>query len=208
MSRTTQPSTSTADSTAAAPLFPLNTVLFPGGPLPLRIFETRYVDMVRHCMRERCPFGVLLIRTGSEVGAGASGDTSEVGTTARIVDFNSLPDGLLGITCIGERKFKVTKRWQQGDGLNVGDIEYVAAEERVDLPGEFQHLGELLRKVLPELGDLYADVPKHFDDAAWVGCRLAEILPISMSERQYCLELDDPIVRLARLSPLIRKAEE
>jgi uncharacterized protein len=208
MSRTTQPSTSTADSSAAVPLFPLNTVLFPGGPLPLRIFETRYVDMVRHCMRERCPFGVVLIRAGSEVGAGASGEACAVGTTARIVDFNSLPDGLLGITCLGERKFKVLKRWQQADGLNVGDIEYLGAEERIDLPGEFQHLGELLRKVLPELGDLYANVPKHFADACWVGCRLAEILPISLSEKQYCLELDDPVVRLARLSPLIRKAEE
>jgi Lon protease-like protein len=109
---------------------------------------------------------------------------------------------------MGERKFKVTKRWQQGDGLNVGDIEYLGAEERIDLPGEFQHLGALLRKVLPELGDLYANVPKHFDDASWVGCRLAEILPLSFSEKQYCLELDDPVVRLARLSPLIRKAED
>jgi Lon protease-like protein len=208
MSRTTQTSASTADSTAAAPLFPLNTVLFPGGPLPLRIFETRYVDMVRHCMRQRCSFGVLLIRSGSEVGVGRTADTCEIGTTARIVDFNSLPDGLLGITCIGERRFRVVKRWQQDDGLHVGTIDYLPAQERLDLPGEFQHLGELLRKVLPELGDLYADVPKHFDDAAWVGCRLAEILPISLSEKQYCLELDDPLMRLARLSPLIRKAEE
>jgi Lon protease-like protein len=194
-------------SFAGAPLFPLNTVLFPGGPLPLRIFEPRYVDMVRHCMRERCPFGVLLIRAGSEVGAGAS-DTSQIGTTARIVDFNPLPDGLLGITCIGEHKFSVAKRWQQANGLNLGDIEYSEREERVDLPGEFLHLGELLRKVLPELGDLYANVPKHFSDASWVGCRLAEILPISLSEKQHCLELDDPVARLARLNPLIRRSDE
>src|ERR1041385_8048127 len=100
-----------------APLFPLNTVLFPGGPLPLRIFETRYVDMVRHCMRERCPFGVVLIRSGLEVGAAAVGDMCAVGTTARIVDFNGLPDGLLGISCIGERKFSLTRHWQQDNGL-------------------------------------------------------------------------------------------
>jgi uncharacterized protein len=190
------------------PLFPLNTVLFPGGPLPLRIFETRYVDMVRHCMRERCPFGVLLIRAGSEVGAAGAGDVCSVGTTARIVDFHGLPDGLLGITCIGERKFSVGKRWQQEDGLHVGEVEFAAPEEAMELPAEYEHLGQLLRKVLPELGDLYTRVPKHFSDAAWVGCRLAEILPIALSEKQYCLELDDPLARLARLNPLIRRAEE
>jgi uncharacterized protein len=190
------------------PLFPLNTVLFPGGPLPLRIFETRYVDMVRLCMRQRCPFGVVLIRAGSEVGASGTGEISTVGTTARIVDFNALPDGLLGITCIGERKFSVAKHWQQDDGLHMGDIEFAAPEEATDLPTEYHHLGDLLRKVLPELGELYAGVPKHFSDASWVGCRLAEILPIALTEKQYCLELDDPIARLARLNPLIRKSDD
>jgi len=188
------------------PLFPLNTVLFPGGPLPLRIFETRYVDMVRHCMRERCPFGVVLIRAGAEVGAVA--DTAEVGTTARIVDFNPMPDGLLGISCIGEQKFRVVRRWQESSGLNVADIALLPRDERVSLPGEFLHLGALLRKVLPELGELYAAIPMHPDDAAWVGYRLAEILPVSLSEKQQCLEIDDPLVRLARLDPLIRRTEE
>ncbi len=190
------------------PLFPLNTVLFPHGPLPLRIFETRYVDMVKYCMREQSPFGVVLIRAGSEVGTGAVGETSAVGTTARIIDFNSLPDGLLGITCQGERKFSVLRHWQQEDGLHLADVEFVDPEESLDLPLEYDHLGELLRKVLPELGEVYANVPKYFSNASWVGCRLAEILPIALSEKQYCLELDDPIARLARLSPFIRKAEE
>jgi uncharacterized protein len=196
------------DATAGAPLFPLSTVLFPGGPLPLRIFETRYVDMVRHCMRQHCPFGVVLIRAGSEVGSHAAGEMSVIGTTARIVDFSSLPDGLLGITCSGERKFTIKKHWQQADGLHLADIEFTPDEEPTDLPGEFFHLGDLLKKVLPELGDLYASVPKHFSDAAWVGYRLAEILPLSLAEKQYCLEVDDPVVRLQRLSPLIRKSEE
>ena len=88
------------------------------------------------------------------------------------------------------------------------DVEFSDPEEPVDLPLEYDHLGELLRKVLPELGELYANVPKRFSNASWVGCRLAEILPIALSEKQYCLELDDPIARLARLNPLIRKAEE
>jgi uncharacterized protein len=208
MPRTSVSSAAAAVTFAGAPLFPLSTVLFPGGPLPLRIFETRYVDMVRYCMRQSCPFGGMLIRAGSEVGAQSAGEMSLVGTTARIVDFSSLPDGLLGITCIGERKFSVTKHWQQSDGLHLGDIEFAAREKQIDLPGEFLHLGELLRKVLPELGELYANVPKHFSDASWVGCRLAEILPMSLAEKQYCLELDDPVARLARLNPLIRKSEE
>lgn len=176
--------------------------------MPLRIFEPRYVDMVRHCMRERCPFGVLLIRSGSEVGATGAGALATVGTTARIVDFNVLPDGLLGISCLGEKKFTVSRHWQKDDGLHLGEIEFAPVEAPVELPSEFHHLGELLRRVLPELGELYAHVPKHFSDAAWVGCRLAEILPLALSEKQFCLELDDPVVRLARLNPLIRKSDE
>jgi Lon protease-like protein len=190
------------------PLFPLNTVLFPGGPLPLRIFETRYVDMVKHCMRERCPFGVVLIRAGSEVGAAGTSEMCSVGTTARIVDFDVLPDGLLGITCLGERKFVVQHHWQKDDGLHLGEVEFAEAEAPIELPAQYRHLGELLRKVLPELGELYADVPKHFSDAGWVGCRLAEILPLALSEKQYCLEMDDPVARLARLNPLIRRADD
>ena len=108
-------------ATVELPLFPLNTVLFPDGLLPLRIFETRYVDMVGWCMREGSPFGVVPIRSGPEVGGVV--EAAELGTSARIVDFSKLPDGLLGITCKGERKFRVLKLWQRPDGLNVGEVE-------------------------------------------------------------------------------------
>jgi len=202
------PDTSSAPTAATAEvaLFPLNTVLFPGGPLPLRIFEPRYVDMVRRCMRERSAFGVVLILGGSEVGAVTS--TAEIGTTARIADFYPLPDGLLGIACLGERKFRVLERTRQADGLNIAEVEWLPPEPAVPLPAQYSHLGELMRKVLPELGDLYERVEKHAHDSSWVGCRLAEILPVSLSEKQQCLELQDPIVRLARLSPLIRPTED
>ncbi|HVY82623.1 MAG TPA: LON peptidase substrate-binding domain-containing protein [Steroidobacteraceae bacterium] len=192
---------------ADIPLFPLNTVLFPGGPLPLRIFEPRYVDMVRYCMREHAPFGVVLIRAGFEAG-GAVTSTAEVGTSARIVDFFQMPDGLLGIRCVGERKFKVLERRVQSDGLNMGTVEWTPAERAAELPAEYSHLAALLRKVLPELGEMYESVPKHFDDAGWVSARLAEILPIHLAEKQLCLELADPLARLARLAPFIRRAEE
>jgi len=193
-------------STVEIALFPLNTVLFPGGPLPLRIFETRYTDMVRRCMREQSAFGVVLIRAGVEVGAVAS--AAEIGTSARIVDFHQLPDRLLGITCLAEKRFRVVSRRRQPDGLNIGTVEWLPEEPKLAVPGEYQHLADLLRKVLPELGDIYQAVPKHFDDAAWVGSRLVEILPISLGDKQACLEMQDPVQRLARLSPLIRREED
>ena len=186
-------------------LFPLRTVLFPGGPLPLRIFEPRYTDMVRKSLREESAFGVVLIDGGTETGALTA--TASVGTSARIADFDTLPDGLLGITCLGLRKFKLGSRRVQSDGLNVGAVEWLDAEEAIELPVAYQHLGRLLRKVLPELGNFYENVPKHFDDATWVGYRLAEILPLSLSDKQYCLELNEPLARLARLSPLIKRVE-
>lgn len=199
-------STRPGSASVTLPLFPLNTVLFPDGPLPLRIFETRYVDMVRRCMRQRSSFGVLLIRAGAEVGTVTS--TADIGTSARIIDFYQLPDGLLGITCLGERRFRVRARSRQPDGLNVGEVEWLDTEERVPLPAEHDHLGQLLRKVLPELSELYRSVPKHFEDAGWVACRLAEILPLELSDKQSLLETDDPLVRLARVAPLIRREVE
>ncbi len=207
MSVTAQPTAAPGDS-AAVPLFPLSTVLFPGGPLRLRIFEPRYIDMIGVCMRTQRPFGVVLIRAGSEVGAGAAQSLCSVGTTARVIDFNTLPDGLLGISCTGERKFALQRHWQQADGLNLGEVEYAAAEQPADLPAQHAHLALLLRKLLPELGELYAGIPERFDDASWVGLRLAEILPISLTQKQACLELRDPIERIQRLSQLIRRVDE
>jgi Lon protease-like protein len=139
---------------------------------------------------------------------GAVTSTADVGTSARIVDFFQMPDGLLGLRCLGERKFTVVERRVQGDGLNMGTVEWAPAERVADLTGEYSHLGVLLRKVLPELGEIYESVPKRFDDASWVSARLAEILPLHLAEKQVCLELDDPLQRLARLSPFIRRAEE
>ena len=194
----------TADATAVMPLFPLGTVLFPGGPLPLRIFETRYVEMLRRCMRESGTFAVVALLTGSEVGAEGAGTMAEVGTTARIVDFDTLPGGLLGIICRGERKVKVVQRWQQDDGLHLARLEYAKPERGVAVPPEFSPLVQVLRRVLPEIRDLYSGIAEDLADASWVGCRLAEILPMSLVERQHCLQLDEPLERLSRLKALIR----
>ena len=183
-------------------LFPLNIVLFPGGPLPLRIFETRYIDMVRSCMRESSEFGVVLIREGYEAErVQGSAQIFEVGSTAQIVDFHQLADGLLGLSCVGRRRFRIERRSLQADGLNLAEVAWLPAEPTVPVPSHHAHLSELLRNVLPQLGEGYTGIAMRLSDAAWVGHRLAEILPIPGSDKQACLELDDPLARLDFLSP-------
>ncbi len=179
-------------------LFPLNIVLFPDGPLPLRIFETRYVDMVRRCMRKSEEFGVVLIREGGEVGPA---ETFDVGTTAKIIDFHQLSDGLLGLSCVGGKRYRIQNRTRQADGLNRADVQWLGAEPLVKVPVRHAHLSALLKNVLPQLGEVYTDIAMRLDDASWVGHRLAEILPIPLPDKQFCLELDDPIQRLDVLSP-------
>ena len=181
------------------PLFPLNIVLFPEGALPLRIFETRYVDMVRRCMRETQSFGVVLIRAGNEVGPA---ETFDVGTLAKIVDFHQLSDGLLGLSCVGQQRFRIRSRSRQSDGLNLADIDCLTEPPVAAVPARHARLAELLKSVLPQLGEVYTDIDMRLDDAAWVGHRLAEILPIPLTDKQACLELDDPIQRLDILGPL------
>jgi len=189
-----------ADSSVVA-LFPLHTVLFPGGPLPLRIFETRYTDMVRRCMREQQPFGVVLIQEGDEAGPVAT--TATVGCSARIVDFYTLKDGFLGISCVGDRKCRVLRVWRAPDGLNMGEVTWLEAEPAHALPEEYERLGDTVRRAVDELAQQYQHVEKHFDDAAWVGARLTELLPIELNDKQVLLELDDPIARLDALLALV-----
>jgi len=186
-------------------LFPLHTVLFPGGPLPLRIFETRYTDMVRRCMREQQPFGVLLIQEGDEAGEVAT--TATVGCTARIADFHTLSDGLLGISCVGELKFRVSRVWRASDGINMGEVSWLPAEPVVPLPEQYGYLAETVRRALDDLSEHYEHVERKFDDAAWVGARLTELLPIELDDKQALLELDDPIERLNSLLAIVPSPE-
>lgn len=175
------------------PLFPLRTVLYPGGPLPLRIFEPRYLDMISDCLKRDAPFGVLLIRSGSETGPAA---TYDIGTLARITDWYQGSDGLLGITAIGEQRFRLISAERQPDGLNVGEIELLEPEDRYSLPDEYKPLATILAGVLDDLGRLYASLDRQYDDAGWVGYRFAEILPISPEQKQSCLEANDAMQRL------------
>ena len=184
-------------------LFPLHAVLFPGGPLPLRIFETRYTDMVRRCTRTQQPFGVVMIQEGEEAGEVAT--TATVGCTARIVDFHTLHDGLLGISCVGERKFRVLRVWRADDGLNMAEVAWLPVEPELPVPADCERLATTLRRALEELAEHYENVARKFDDAAWIGARIAELLPIELADKQALLELDDPIERLRSLLTVVKE---
>ena len=187
------------------PLFPLNTVLFPGGPLPLRIFETRYIDMISERLQKEAPFGVLLIREGDETG---SASTYDVGTLARIIDWYQGSDGLLGVTAIGERRFRLVAAECQPDGLNVGDVELLPDEPALPLSEPFAGLADILRGVLDDLGRLYESMERHYDDAGWVTYRFVEILPLELEQKQYCLEAADPEERLQLVTRLLETVRE
>ena len=175
------------------PLFPLRTVLYPGGPLPLRIFESRYLDMISKCLKNDSPFGVLLIRSGSETGPAS---TYDIGTLARITDWYQGSDGLLGITAVGEQRFRLISSSRQADGLNIGKIEILGDVAGPTLPDEYKPLAQILSGVLDDLGRLYESLDRNYDDADWVGYRFAEILPITPEQKQSCLEAEDPVRRL------------
>jgi Lon protease-like protein len=176
------------------PLFPLHTVLFPEGPLKLRIFEPRYLDMIGRCMREGSVFGVALIVQGFEAGGPAR--TARVGTTARIVDFEKLPDGLLGISAVGERRFSIIGSERQPDGLNIGQVEWLPADAPAAIPPECSILADMLRQAFPQVNAAYGAMTPRYEDASWVSMRLTELLPLQPAERQQCLEMSDALERL------------
>ena len=179
------------------PLFPLNAVLFPGGPMKLRIFEPRYVDMIGRCMRENSSFGIAMIIEGTEAGGRAR--TVDTGTSARIVDFEKLQDGLLGITARGERRFEIVSLEQQSDALNVAQVNWLEPEPAEPVPENCGHLVMLLQHAMPQLAPLYDFTPVDYENATWVGSRLVEILPLPLTEKQRCLEMRDPLERLEYL---------
>ncbi|MBC6941642.1 MAG: peptidase S16 [Xanthomonadales bacterium] len=186
-------------STNDLALFPLAAVLFPGGTLDLRIFEPRYLDLVRDCARNDSAFGVCLILSGHETGAAAV--PAAVGTLARIVDFDSLPDGLLGIRVRGGERFRVGATRVRDNGLVLGSARLWPAEPRVALPPEYALLASILERLLERIGGEPARAERAlYDDASWVGFRLAEHLPLARTEQQELLQLTDPLERLAWLT--------
>jgi len=191
------------NNTLKIPLFPLHVVLFPGSLLPLKIFEPRYLDMVSWCLRHDSGFGVCVIRNnGKETGEAA--DTYEVGTLARISDWNRREDGLLGIQASGEQRFSILSRAVRPNHLAEVEIRLLPPEPRQSLPDEYRALADLLQQALIQLGEPYTSMPTDFDDATWVGYRLAELLPMAFVQRQYLLELDNPVLRLKNIEEVLK----
>lgn len=184
------------------PLFPLNTVLFPGGPLQLRIFEQRYLDMVRECARTECGFGVCLIIQDDEAGGPAT--PAAIGTLARMTDFFTTDDGLLGISAEGSTRFRVTRARVRADGLVRGDVACWPDEPQQPVPIELALLPTILERLVEQMQPPWRNAPRaSYDDASWVGFRLAELLPLDPRERQQFLEINDPLQRLAGLRDVL-----
>lgn len=185
------------------PLFPLQTVLLPGGVLALRVFESRYLDMVARCLRGANRFGVVAIRQGLEVGAAT---TYDGGTTAEIVDWDQETAGILGIRAVGREEFRLLALRREPDGLYVGRVAWLPPLPGAALPAEHAPLAALLRRILEPL-PLYRDLPTAFDDALWVVNRLIELLPLGLAVKQSLLETRDVTQRLTRLAVELRSAE-
>lgn len=187
------------------PIFPLNAVLFPGGAMPLRIFEPRYLDMISSCLKKGTGFGVCLISEGKEVGIAA--ETYEVGTLGHISYFQQLPDGLLGVTVCGDQRFRVISEEVRPDQLTIANIEMIPNDPVTPLFEDMHRFVDWLRETLEQMSDPYSRVPKHYDDAGWVSNRLSELLPIPLAQKQYLLELDDPLQRVDRLCSILESMD-
>ncbi len=184
-------------------IFPLNAVLFPGGLLPLRVFEQRYMDMAKACLKDDLPFGVCLIRSGREVGTPATPE--EIGCTARIVEWDMQQLGVLSIRTHGEQRFRIRKSWVTDAGLTRAEVDMLPQDEDMDLPGEFGACAALLKAVIDEHGTGIIASPMNLGSATWVGCRLAEILPVPLAAKQRLLELDDALQRVEILNKFLQQ---
>jgi len=189
------------------PLFPLHTVLFPGGLLPLKVFEQRYIAMTKACVADSKPFGVCLIHKGDEVARGEDRqppDFAAIGTLARIVDWD-MPEGVLHLRAEGGSRFHVQSHATRADGLVVGTVTSIATEPAMALPAAYQSLAQLLDLLAQRVGPSHFPAARAFDDASWVGYRLAELMPLPLSVKQNMLEINDSEVRLAVLAKFLQQ---
>jgi len=189
------------------PLFPLHTVLFPGGYLPLRIFEQRYLDMVRECGAKGSCFGICLI--GNSENPNRPATHLRVGTSAEICDFTTLDDGLLGITARGRQKFIIQTTRMRDNGLLMAEVELLNETDVVDVPDQYSVLSMVAARFMELMGDQYPDFqPQQLQDAGWVGYRLAELLPLENKEKQLLLQISDPLERLQLLIDVLPRFQE
>jgi len=176
------------------PLFPLSTVLFPGGLLPLRVFEARYLDMIGECLREHKGFGICAIKSGTEVGQAAS--CYAIGTLALVEDFDAGKDSLLSIVARGQRRFRVLHSRTEPSQLLRANVDWLDDGDDAPLPEQHRQMAEFLAQLLQRAGEPFTRLPPDFDSSAWVAGRLAELLPFALGDKQRLLEMDTPLDRL------------
>ncbi len=183
------------------PLFPLNTVLFPGGILPLKIFEARYLDLVSECLRTDKEFGICLISSGDEVAGSAK--CYEIGTMAKIIDWDKRDDGLLEIVVEGGQRFRLLDKRERANHLAEGDVLLIEDDDYEEIPVQYQLLSDLLRQIAQKFELSYQTEHELYENASWVGYRLSEVLPLESDERQALLEIDNVMIRLQHIQDAI-----
>ena len=196
------------------PLFPLDTVLYPGGVLPLRIFEVRYLDMINRCHRAGAPFGVVSLTQGREVRQPGSEREAfaEVGTLAAIDGLEQPRPGLLVIRAVGQQRFRIRSSDQLKHGLWVADVERLDADKAVPVPEDLQPTASALAKVIQSLQDksmppeqMPMQPPWRLDDCGWVANRWCELLPMPVALKQRLMQLDNPLVRLELVNDVLAR---
>ena len=213
---------SDAPTLTSLPLFPLGTVLYPGGVLPLRIFEVRYLDMIGKCHKTGAPFGVVALTEGSEVrktaaaSPGGDGFANEefnaVGTLATITEFSVPQPGLMVIRCEGAQRFKICTREKLKHGLWIADVERQADDMGVAVPQDLQPCANALGKLIKTLQErgipesqMPLQAPYLLDDCGWVANRWCELLPIPLELKQRLMVLDNSLVRLELVSDILER---
>ena len=192
------------------PLFPLKTVLFPGGILPLKVFEQRYIEMTKVCLRDDKPFGVCLLVKGPEVGAGLDAtpvEIASIGTMARITSWDMPQLGILHLKTEGSERFQLQAQAMADDGLVTGEVKPIAPERSLPLPDQYRPLADLLRILIERVGSENFPPVHELDDASWVSYRLAEILPLPLNIKQTMLEVNDCEVRLEVLAKFLKQQD-
>jgi len=188
----------------ALPLFPLNSVVFPGGRLPLRIFEQRYLDMVKQAIADNTSFGICAIREGTETGAPPAIPYA-VGTRVHVTDWDMPETGILHIDTLGQERFVIRNTHTEPSGLLIGSVEAVSSENAATVPDELELAVEILRHIIDEYGDAHFPAPHEFGNAVWVGYRLSEVLPLKLSIKQSLLEMNDSVMRIRILTEFLKK---
>jgi uncharacterized protein len=195
------------------PLFPLGTVLFPGGVLPLRIFEVRYLDMIGRCHKAGAPFGVVLLTQGNEVRRPGNTEAfCHVGTLATISELETPRPGLMMVRASGAQRFRITASDQLPHGLWIADVERIAADMAVPIPDDLKNTADALGKLIQSLqlktaapGQMPLQGPWRLDDSGWVANRWCELLPLPVQIKQRLMELDNPLVRLELVSDVLAR---